>query len=159
MNKQHPHLRGVICHDDGMVEVTHLKPYRGQLSTLTAGHIVKGYRKICHRQESGSAQKLHSVHRLIAETFIPNPDNLPEVNHINEDKLDNRVDNLEWCTRQYNTAYSKAKNYIVETPAGDHITVTNLKQYCEQHSLDNSNLTRTLRSGRQHKGYKIIKRL
>ena len=42
------------------------------------------------------------LHRLIAEYFIPNPDNLLEVNHINGNKLDNSVDNLEWCCKKYN---------------------------------------------------------
>lgn len=46
-------------------------------------------------------------HRLVAETFIPNPENLPCVNHIDENKKNNKIDNLEWCTYQYNTNYSK----------------------------------------------------
>lgn len=47
----------------------------------------------------------HNVHRLVAETFIPNPDNLPEINHKDENKENNCVDNLEWCTRKYNMNY------------------------------------------------------
>ena len=53
--------------------------------------------------------KSYSVHRLVAEAFIPNPDNLPEVNHKDENPLNCRAENLEWCDRQYNIEYSKAK--------------------------------------------------
>lgn len=45
-----------------------------------------------------------SIHRLVATAFIPNPDNLPEVNHINHDGTDNRVENLEWVSHRQNTA-------------------------------------------------------
>ena len=49
------------------------------------------------------------VHRLVAETYLANPDNLPEVNHLDECKTNNCVSNLEWSTRQANVAYSNAK--------------------------------------------------
>lgn len=45
------------------------------------------------------------IHRLVAQAFIPNPNNLPEVNHKDENKINNCVDNLEWCTSKYNANY------------------------------------------------------
>jgi hypothetical protein len=53
--------------------------------------------------------KTMSVHRWIALTFIPNPNNLPQVDHINEIKTDNRVCNLRWVTNEYNTRRSQSK--------------------------------------------------
>lgn len=50
-------------------------------------------------------RKQYLVHRLVAEAFIPNPNNYPQINHINEDKTDNSVTNLEWCDCKYNVNY------------------------------------------------------
>lgn len=50
--------------------------------------------------------KTYILHRLIAETFIPNPNNLPEINHKDENKENNNINNLEWCTKSYNMNYN-----------------------------------------------------
>lgn len=55
--------------------------------------------------EINSVRKGFLVHRLVAQAFIPNPDNLPQINHKDENKLNNCVDNLEWCSAKYNNNY------------------------------------------------------
>lgn len=71
--------------------------------TLTPSLEQNGYLtvRLCYQQKV----KAFSIHKLVAQAFIPNPNNLPQVNHKDEDKTNNCVDNLEWCTAKYNCNY------------------------------------------------------
>ena len=66
-------------------------------------HVGRGYHYVLLRD--GGKDKNFRVHRLVAEAFVPNPQNLPQVNHKDEDKGNNRADNLEWCSSSYNHRY------------------------------------------------------
>ena len=66
----------------------------GKAELMTPSENTDGYFKI-NLRKNGETKTCY-VHRLIAQTFIPNPENKPEINHIDEDKTNNRVDNLEW---------------------------------------------------------------
>ena len=59
--------------------------------------------------------KRHYVHRLLAKAFIPNPNNLPFINHKDENKQNNSLDNLEWCTCSYNNTYNDNRKRMAET--------------------------------------------
>lgn len=66
------------------------------------GYLIVGLR-------NKTKKKNHYVHRLVAEAFIPNPDNAPVVNHLDFNKKNNHVSNLEWCTQQENIDHSRKR--------------------------------------------------
>lgn len=82
----------------GVIRRTH----RGRL--LTPVYDGRGLYKHVNLRKNGVAVS-RNVHRLVAIAFVPNPNNLPEVNHIDEDKTNNAASNLEWCDHLYNNRY------------------------------------------------------
>lgn len=65
--------------------------------------IRNGYKRVT--LYTNNIPKRYSIHRLVAMAFIPNPDNLPQVNHKDENRTNNCISNLEWCTQEYNINY------------------------------------------------------
>lgn len=106
---------------EGLYEVSNLGEVRSLLHgeprlLKPAANIYRnGYMQVVLRKDGKS--RVHRIHRLVAIAFIPNPDNLPEVNHKDENTANNNVDNLEWCTKLYNLNYSnipqRGKEYVI----------------------------------------------
>lgn len=148
---------------------------------LSVGVDKDGYRTVTLSREG--IGKIYRIHRLIAQTFIPNPNNLPCVNHKDGNKSNNHPSNLEWCTYSYNTnhAYSnglihisdnqrnngkvqiqniiKSGKHIHNKPIYSHkdgntIMWKSTKECAEALGLNRPNITAVLK-GRvsQHKGY------
>ena len=103
--------------------MTFIKGYEGKYSITEDGRVWShkthkwlatgldrdGYQIV--RIHDNGRETSKKVHRLVAETFLSNPDNLPEVNHIDEDKTNNSVTNLQWCTRKQNCQHSAHQKY------------------------------------------------
>lgn len=115
---------GVVYDYTGLYQVSNL----GRVKTLGKGKTQKkdkilktkpsknGY-VIVNLYKEGNRTAFY-IHRLVATMFIPNPNNLAEVNHISEIRHENHVENLEWCDREYNTKYGTRLKKISDSLKG-----------------------------------------
>lgn len=111
-----------------------------------------------------SYQKFFRVHRLVAQAFIPNPLNLPQVNHKDENRSNNCVDNLEWCDAPYNSSYgtrgeriskNKSKPVYQYTLDGELVKIWSSTQECGRNGYTQINVSKCCRGIlKKHNGYR-----
>lgn len=97
-------------------------------------------------------KEIDYIHRIVAKAYIPNPDNLPEVNHKDEVKDHNWVNNLEWCSKHYNLAYSASRSgrpsLKVKCVETDEV-FNSLHEAGKAKNVDPTNLSTLLRHGKE----------
>ena len=133
----------------------------GRAKLLKPGKNKQGYLGVVLFKDG--KPKTFRVNRLVAEAFIPNPDNLTEVNHIDEDKTNNRVDNLEWkshkgnCnhgTRNERVAKAQSKRVLQFTLNGEFVREWSSTMECGRNGFRQSAVARCCRGEKpQYKGY------
>lgn len=154
--KEHPVYSGYFVTPDGRVFSNRRKQTIKELNQT----LVNDYLSIIVYHNGRQIRK--SVHRLVAETYLPNPNNLPQVNHIDENKINNNLNNLEWVTHQQNAEHSLCKKtyFIQDIKTLKEYFTNNLNKWCNERGLQSGALlntyTNNVKKAKQHKGYKIL---
>jgi hypothetical protein len=135
------------------------KVYNNKGQMLKPSLSNNGYLRISLSNDTDK-HKRFLVHRLVAQAFIPNPKGYPQVNHINEQKTDNRVDNLEWCTPLDNLQHSHvidkasvAKYTKVHCDTTDE-DFDSIKEASEKYHLNHANIVSCCNGNRKTAGKK-----
>tara|TARA_R110000868_G_scaffold23477_1_gene94518 strand:+ start:145 stop:612 length:468 start_codon:yes stop_codon:yes gene_type:complete len=150
--KEHPTHKGYFVTEDGRV----FSSKRGTLIEKSQCYNFRGYKRVSLFVNKKMISFV--IHRLVAETYLPNPNNLPQINHKDEDKTNNHISNLEWCNSQYNNEYSKSKQYkVLHIESGEIIDVFNLRKWCREKNISDGSLRNTRKSLTKHaKGYRLL---
>ena len=103
---------GNIRSIDRVIVDVYGKPFHKKGRILKSRELNQGYLTV--GLSKNNYVKNYLIHRLIAQTFLPNPQNYTEVNHKDENTSNNRVDNLEWCSPKYNANYGTRNKRVAE---------------------------------------------
>lgn len=141
-------VKGYEC----LYQVSNFGNIKRDNKILNPGKNQDGYSMVCLCKDGN--QKIKLVHRLVAQAFIPNPNNYPQVNHKDENKSNNTVDNLEWCSIQYNQEYSNAKEVLQYNLKGELVRkYSSLSKAAKETGYSESMISRAARNGKMYKNF------
>lgn len=127
---------------------------KGKVMSLSKS--IKGYDIATLTKEK--KKKTYHVHRLVAEAFINNSANFKQVNHIDENKNNNNVENLEWCSNEYNAIYSRGKPIKGTHLKSGKILYFNSSRESEQYGFIGNHILNCAKGNttrwKTHRGYK-----
>lgn len=143
---------------DGKYAISNL----GNVKNIQSGKILKNTLSPKGYHQIRIKKKTFRIHRLVAMYFIENPDNKPYVNHIDGNKTNNNVDNLEWCTPKENTLHAQEIGLkkdlkpilMINVENGDCLTFESISECARFLDTNSGSINRVLRGNRKkHKGY------
>jgi hypothetical protein len=154
---EHPLLKGIFVDEDGRVFTTR----KNSGGTPDAPRLLTG--TICNDGYIALSftEGKRKYHRIVAETLIPNPQNLRCVNHLDCDKSNNHPTNLEWCTHRYNIRHynSQKPTRILDLQSGRILEVADVAQFVEDNNLNYSTLRASEYQDYAHKSrWKVLGR-
>jgi hypothetical protein len=114
----------------------------------------KGYPQVRLYDSFGKGFSL-KVHRIVAETFIENPEKLQQVDHINNNKIDNGIQNLRWVTNQTNTFKELSKTYYLLKKDGTGVFVKGISTWCRMVGIDCATLFK-MKKGERKSAYGFV---
>jgi len=164
MMKEHPIYNSILVSKDGDI-YSMGKNYKSPRK-LKECFDDNGYARV-RIQVGLYNQKLRAVHRLVAETYLPNPHNLRDVHHKDNNPSNNNLDNLEWVSHKQNCELSrgnigqnKASLWrILNVKTDEEFVVYNMSEWCELNNINRSNLHKTLHKKSTCKGYRVLEKI
>lgn len=147
---------------EGLYQVSNL----GRVKRVTTGIILKGSKDrggyLVVNLSKNNIGSMKKIHRLVAQAFIPNPENKPEVNHIDEDKTNNMLSNLDWMTRKENNNHGTRTDRMAKTRSipiiainiktGESQEFKSTKECVKQLGLHQPSITHVLKGRRKQTG-------
>lgn len=143
---------------EGLYQVSNLGNVYSNITKKKLKARIKRYLYLGVVLYNNEVAKHYTIHRLVAEAFIPNPENKPQVNHIDEDKTNNMVPNLEWCTAKENANHGTRNKRMshrvkaIDIATGEYNIYKSIRECGRKLNISSGNISKQLNRKIKHVG-------